>query len=395
VALVTVLLALAVLLGLGLAGLSLALTYRELSNTELRSLQAFYAAEAGLAAALAALGADWSWSGYPGDDLPPEAALLEGEGARIREIKVEDLGDMLQIEAQGEAGGRTRRVAAWVQRPAWAYGLVLGAQEAVGFTGNTFLRGTLVFAGDVEIGPSVQVGDSEARDGWIISGGNVTNKGRIYGGVRAVGEIKTLNPGVIEGTVQENAPPFLPGFSAPDMTAYRDRAAQVIRGDLAWGQDELQAFIDAHTPDGAVLFVEGKLTLGSEGNKESHGNKAIAYSGRAVLVATNGIEIAADIVRAEGAEATSALALIAGGDIEVGNHEVQAVLWTGSNLKVHSQTKIVGAVAAWNLDRQGEADPMFELSYDGQLVGLFLGPGSPLLSSAVAPRIVRWWTKDL
>ncbi|MGB9888021.1 MAG: PilX N-terminal domain-containing pilus assembly protein, partial [Moorellales bacterium] len=250
VALMTVLVILTVLLGLGLAALTLTLTHKDISRTEARSLQAFYAAEAGIQVALAQLAASLEWPGYDPSrgigSLPEIADQLEG--ARIKEILLTPQGEVLQVEARGEAGGLTRQVAALLQKPAWAFGLVLHQATApVSIGGNSYLRGTFIFAGDVTIGSSVQVGDSQARDGWIISGGNVVNKGVVYGGVKARGVVDN-SQGTIVGVLEQRAEVFIPPVTAPDLQYYYIRADERLAepdGEVELTGEALQAFINA------------------------------------------------------------------------------------------------------------------------------------------------------
>lgn len=393
-ALITVLLVLTLLLTLGLGALSLALTHREISINEVKSAKAFYAAEAGINVALDQLQSNPAWPGYPPAALPSVAASLGG--ARIVEIKVLPQGEVLQVEARGESGGLTRQVAVLLQKPALAYGLVLGTRQDVTIGANSELRGTFVFAGNVTTGSSVQVGDPAAKDGWIIAGGNVTNQGAIYGGVKAGGRINNTG-GTIVGERQEFAVAYLPPVTAPDLNAYRSRADEVVSGNLTWGQEELQEFLDHNR---RILFVEGNLILDGHQNKnqsqnQNHGNsqnhnqgqnQRITYSGRAVLVAGGDIEIKADVVNAD---QNSALALIAGGDIDVGNQEVHALLYAGGALKSNGKPSIVGAAVAQNLDVSGN----FNLTFDQRLAWQLLGGGSPLITGDNSFRMVRWWAK--
>jgi hypothetical protein len=380
VALVTVLLVLTVLLGLGLAALGLTLTHKDISRTELNSLRAFYAAEAGIQVALAQLSVNPEWPGYDPargvGSLPGIAAEIEG--AQIKEVIPTPLGEVLQIEARGESGGLTRQVAALVQKPAWAYGLVLSQAADASIGGNSYLRGTFIFAGNVTIGSSVEVGDPQAKDGWIIAGGNVVNRGRIYGGVRARGTVDNTQ-GIIVGVVQQGVEVYVPSVRAPDLEQYRLLADQVLSGNVTWRGSDLQSFIDSGKQ---VLYVDGNLVLDEQGSRD------IIYSGRAVLVASGNIEVRADVKRAPGTEGRSALALIAGGNIALGNQEVEALLWAGGSLQTHGSRPIRGAAVAGTLDVSGQ----FNLTYDPTLVGLFLGSDSPLAGDA-GFRMVRWWAK--
>lgn len=390
VALVTVLLVFTILLTLGLGALGLAMNHRLISMNEVKNAKAFYAAEAGINVALAELQSNPAWPGYPPAALPSVATSLEG--ARIVEIKVLPQGEVLQVEARGESGGLTRQVAVLLQKPALAYGLVLGTRQDVTIGANSELRGAFVFAGNVTIGSSVQVGDPAAKDGWIIAGGNVTNQGAIYGGVKAGGRIDNTG-GTIVGERQEFAVAYLPPVTAPDLNAYRSRADEVVSGNLTWGQEELQDFLDHNR---RILFVEGNLILDGHQNKnQNHGNnqnqnrgqnQRITYSGRAVLVAGGDIEIKADVVNAD---QNSALALIAGGDIDVGNQEVHALLYAGGALKSNGNPSIVGAAVAQNLDVSGN----FNLTFDQRLAWQLLGGGSPLITGDNSFRMVRWWAK--
>lgn len=377
VALVTVLLVFTILLTLGLGALGLAMNHRLISMNEVKNAKAFYAAEAGINVALAELQSDPAWPGYPPAALPSVAASLEG--ARIVEINVLPQGEVLQVGARGESGGLTRRVAVLLQKPALAYGLVLGTREHVTIGANSELHGTFVFAGSVTIGSSVQVGDPAAMDGWIIAGGNVTNYGAIYGGVKAGGWIDNTR-GRIVGVRQEFAVAYLPPVKAPDLDAYRSRADEVVtRRELIWGQEELQDFLNQNR---RILFVEGDLILDQNRGR----NRRITYTGRAVLVASGDIRIKADVVNAD---QDSALALIAGGDIDVGNQEVHALLYAGGALKSNGKPSIVGAAVAQNLDVSGN----FNLTFDQRLAWQLLGGGSPLITGDNSFRMVRWWAK--
>lgn len=380
VAIVTVLLVFTVLLTLGLGALALALAHREVSMNEVKNAKAFYAAEAGIAVALAELQLDPVWPGYPSGPLPEVATGL-GD-AQIVEIKLLSQGEVLQVEARGEAGGLTRQLAALLQKPALAYGLVVTTDEPVTIPANSNLRGTFIFHGNVTVDSSVQVGDPTAKDGWIIARGNVTNKGKIYGGVRAGGSVNNFQ-GVIDGVIQQGVEIYLPPVTAPDLNAYRDAADQVVGGDLTWGQHELRQFLAAGK---RTLYVTGNLTLDTKGNHDAKGNKDISYSGRAVLVAGGDIEIKADVVNAD---QNSALALIAGGGIDVGNQEVHALLHAGGSLQSNGNPSIVGAAVAQNLDVSGN----FNLTFDQDLVWRLLGGASPLIQGDNSFKIVRWWAK--
>lgn len=399
VALVTVLLVFTILLTLGLGALGLALTHREVSLNEVKNAKAFYAAEAGINVALAELQSNPSlvFNGNGASISPPDIAR-ELEGAQIEEIAVNDRGDLVEVQARGKAGGLTRQVAAYLQKPVWAYGLVLGQGNGndVVIKTNVNLKGTFVFPDDVDIERQVKV------DGWVIAGGDIDNDSeRIKGGLKAVGAIVTVP---IDGQIVRYAPPYLPSFMAPKIADYRGQADEKSYDDLTIGEEELRRFAKSDY----LVFIDGDLTIeckdedngngkgrdGDQGGGE--GKKVIEYSGRAVLVASGNIEVKTDIVKEN---EDSALALVAGGNIDIKNHEVHAVLWAGGALETNGHPVIVGAAAAGSLNAKdesggdGKGKLKFHLTYDTDLVAQLLSGDSPLIRCDTSFKIVRWWAK--
>ncbi|NSW84674.1 MAG: hypothetical protein HPY90_15925 [Syntrophothermus sp.] len=344
-ALVLVMVVLFVLLLLATAVVTLAGSHRRNAASQRDLVQAYYAADAGVERLLVKIREEPGWyAGLPFNLEQTVFAHVSYAGGEIQEVRVKKEeavgpGTKLAITSVGAFHTARRTIVASV--------LVSGVSDLVrGISILPPVAQGLTISGNFSLVP-----DPEDKKVLLVLNGSLTLSGstEIRGDAYASGSITEQHDN-IKGNTYPNYPD-VPPFPSLDVEHYKSRAlesGQCYQGDKTFGgKNETTSY-------SGVYFVEGNVEISGK------------YRGRAVIVATGRIDVTGDL-KADNT-ASDMLVFISFGDVDIKNHEVDAVVVAKGRFSAQGNASLYGGVLAQGLDFSGQGGGTVTITCNPDLV---------------------------
>ncbi|NPV28515.1 MAG: hypothetical protein HPY58_02450 [Firmicutes bacterium] len=347
-ALVLVMVVLFILLLLATAVVTLAGGHRRNAAYQRDLVQAYYAADAGVERLLVKIREEPGWyAGLPFNLEQTVFAHVSYAGGEIQEVRVKKEeavgpGTKIVITSVGTFHTARRTIVASV--------LVSGVSDLVrGISILPPVAQDLTISGNFSLIPDPGYkGDKKVL---FVLNGSLTLSGstEIRGDAYASGSITEQHDN-IKGNTYPNHPGF-PSFPSLDVEHYKSRALesyQYYQGDKTFGgKNETTSY-------SGIYFVEGNVEISGR------------YSGQAVIVARGKIEVTGDL-KADNT-ASDMLVLISLGDVDIKNHEVDAVVVAKGRFSAQGNASLYGGVLAQGLDFPGQGGGRVTIACNPDLV---------------------------
>ncbi|MDK2882055.1 MAG: hypothetical protein PWP58_391 [Bacillota bacterium] len=311
--LITVLVLTSVLFLLGLALASVARINAHLAGNRLREAQAFYLAEAGLAAAEARLRVN------PAGRSPFSGALSTGSyEVKFEEERASGNRRTVRVTAKGHAGNAQKTITGiftlepYPQHPAFDYALYMGDEGTLDLSGNITVNGDVFANGDIDVRGSAEVTGSVSAAGEVFSNKEDRVEGGVFSGVSPI------------------APPWS-GAAEEGFAFYRKLAATVLPGG---------ATVQGQSASPGLIFVEGDATVTG------------TFPAGTAVVATGRLTVKGDVETMGG----GLLFLAAKEEILAHGHDaLRAILYTPGTLTLTGRVSLMGTAVAGTMRLTGHS----------------------------------------
>lgn len=312
--LITVLVLTSVLFLLGLALASAARVNAHLAGNRLREAQAFYLAEAGLAAAEARLLVNPAdRSSFSGElSTGSYAVKFEEEAASGPQRRT------VRVTAKGQAGNAQKTLTGlftlepYPQHRAFDYALYMGDEGTLNLSGNVTVNGDVFANGDIDVRGSAAV----------------------TGSVSAAGQVWSKKEDRVEGGMFSEVDPIAPpwgGAAQEGFALYRALARTALPGGTT---------VQGPAAAPGLTFVEGDATVTG------------TFPAGAAVVAAGTLTLRGDVRAAGG----GVLFLAAReGIVAHGNDRLRAVLYTPGGLTFTGRVSLTGTAVAGTMHLAGNS----------------------------------------